>query len=68
MQGKPANRIAALRPGEARSAVKAGLALNPAFTISRARDHWAASSDDPTYLSRLEPVFEGMRMAGVPES
>jgi tetratricopeptide (TPR) repeat protein len=54
------------RLDEARSAVKAGLTVNPAFTISRAR-HWTASSDDPTYLSQLEPVFEAMRMAGVPE-
>ena len=55
------------RLDEARSAVKAGLALNPAFTISRARAAWTAQSDDPTYLAQLEPIFEGMRKAGVPE-
>ena len=55
------------RLDEARSAVKAGLALNPAFSISRARAAWTAMSDDPTYLAQLEPVFEGMRKAGVPE-
>jgi TolB-like protein/Tfp pilus assembly protein PilF len=55
------------RLDEARSAVKAGLTLNPAFTISRARTHWTAMSDDPTYLARLEPILEGMRKAGVPE-
>jgi TolB-like protein/class 3 adenylate cyclase/Flp pilus assembly protein TadD len=52
---------------EARSAVKAGLALNPAFTISRARALWTAMSDDPTYLAQLEPLFEGLRKAGMPE-
>ena len=40
------------RLDEARSAVKAGLALNPAFTISRARAAWTAMSDDPTYLAQ----------------
>ena len=55
------------RLDEARSAVKAGLALNPTFTLSRARALWAARSDDPTYLAQLEPVFDGMRKAGLPE-
>ena len=52
---------------EARSAVKAGLTLNPAFAISPARASWTAISDDPTYLAQLEPVLEGLRKAGVPE-
>jgi len=55
------------RPGEAHSAVKAGLALSPAFSISRARADWTAISDDPTYLAQLEPIFDGLRKAGVPE-
>jgi tetratricopeptide (TPR) repeat protein len=55
------------RLDEARSAVKAGLALNPTYIISRARAGWTAMSDDPTYLAQLEPIFEGMRKAGVPE-
>ena len=55
------------RLDEAHSAVKAGLALNPAYTISRARAAWTAMSDDPTYLAQLEPILEGMRKAGVPE-
>ena len=55
------------RLDEARSAVKAGLALNPTFTVSRARASWTAMSDDPTYLAQLEPIFEGLRKAGVPE-
>jgi tetratricopeptide (TPR) repeat protein len=53
---------------EARSTVQAGLALNPTFTISRASINWSAPSDDPIYLAQLEPVIEGLRLAGVPES
>jgi TolB-like protein/class 3 adenylate cyclase len=55
------------RLDEARSAVKAGLALNPAFTVSRAHAAWTAMSDDPTYLAQLEPLLQGMGKAGVPE-
>jgi hypothetical protein len=55
------------RLDEARSAVKAGLALNPAFAIFRAHAAWTAMSADPTYLAQLEPIFEGLRKAGVPE-
>ena len=55
------------RLDEAYSAVKAGLALNPAYLISRIRDAWTARSDDPTYLAKIEPILEGMRKAGVPE-
>ena len=55
------------RLDEARSAVKAGLALNRPFAISRARAAWMARSDDPTYLANLEPIFDGLRKAGVPE-
>jgi TolB-like protein/class 3 adenylate cyclase len=55
------------RLDEAHSAVKAGLALNPAFTVSRARALWTALSDEPTYPAQLEPIFEGLRKAGLPE-
>ena len=55
------------RLDEAQSAVTAGLALNPAFTISRARAAWTAMSDSPTYLAQLESIFEGLRKAGTPE-
>jgi TolB-like protein/class 3 adenylate cyclase len=55
------------RLDDAHSAVKSGLALNPTFTISRARAAWTAMSDDPSYLAQLEPILEGMRKAGVPE-
>ncbi len=52
---------------EAHSAVKAGLALNPSFAISRARAAWTAMSYHPTFLAGLEPILEGLRKAGVPE-
>ena len=55
------------RMDEARSAVKTGLALNPAYTISRARDTRTARSDDPTYLAQLKPIVDGLRKAGLPE-
>ena len=55
------------RLDEARSAVKASLALNPTFSISRARALWTAMSDDPRYLAQLEPIVEGLRKAGMPE-
>ena len=55
------------RLDEARSAVKAGLALSPAFSVSRSRAGRTTMSDDPTYLAQLEPIFDGLRKAGVPE-
>ena len=55
------------RLDEARSAVETGLALNPKFTISRARTVWTAQAVDATYLAQLVPIYEGMRKAGVPE-
>ena len=55
------------RLDEAHSAVKASLALNPAFVISRAHAGRKAMSDDPTYLAGLERIFDGLRKAGVPE-
>jgi tetratricopeptide (TPR) repeat protein len=50
---------------QARAAAKAGFAINPGFTIRRFRD--AASGDNPTYLAYRERLYEGMRVAGVPE-
>jgi TolB-like protein/class 3 adenylate cyclase len=55
------------REDDAHSAVKAGLALNPAFTVSSARATYIPVSDDPTYLAQTEAVLDGMRKAGVPE-
>jgi tetratricopeptide (TPR) repeat protein len=55
------------RLDEARSSVRAGLALNPSLTISRARANWTAMSDDPSHLAQLERLLEGLHMAGAPE-
>jgi tetratricopeptide (TPR) repeat protein len=55
------------RLDEARSAVRAGLTFNPDFSISRARSAWTAMSDDPTFLTLLDIIFDGLRKAGVPE-
>jgi tetratricopeptide (TPR) repeat protein len=56
------------RLDEARSTVTTGLALNPTFTVTRARALWTATSGDPTYLTGLEPAFDGLRNAGLPEA
>jgi len=55
------------RLDEAHSSVRAGLALNPAYTLSRARAGYRAMSDDSTYLAQLERLLEGLHKAGVPE-
>ncbi len=53
------------RLDDARAASRAGLAINPTFTISRYRA--GAQSDNPTYLAQREHIYEGTRKAGVPE-
>ncbi len=50
---------------EARAAVRAGLALDPTFTIRRMRG--IVLSVDPTFRSGSRRVRDGMRLAGVPE-
>jgi tetratricopeptide (TPR) repeat protein len=50
---------------EAREAVRAGLNLDPGFTIARFRS--VTFGDHPVYLAGRERMSEGMRMAGVPE-
>src|SRR6266568_1345643 len=50
---------------EARAAGKAGLALEPSFTIGRFRA--GARSDSPAYLCGRGRIYEGMRQAGIPE-
>ncbi len=50
---------------EARTAARAGLALQPDFTLRRYREN--ALSDNPVYLAGRERSCEGMRLAGVPE-
>ena len=51
------------RMSEARAATKAGLALNPTFTIRRLRA--GASSDNPTYLAQRNRVIDDLRKVGV---
>jgi TolB-like protein/class 3 adenylate cyclase/Flp pilus assembly protein TadD len=53
------------RMTEARETVRAGLALNPAFTIARYRA--SPSSDNPRYLAGLARILDALRNAGVPE-
>jgi TolB-like protein len=51
-------------PDEARAAARAGLALDPSFTLRRLRE--SPNSDNPTYLATRERIYEGMRLAGLP--
>ena len=51
---------------EARVSTQAGFALDPDFSMRRYRLFYS-SSDNPTFLAERERVYEGMRMAGVPE-
>ncbi len=53
------------RLDEARKELKAGLAVNPSFTLRRFRA--GAESDNPVYLAQHARVIEGMRLAGAPE-
>jgi TolB-like protein len=50
---------------EARATAQAALALNPSFSIRRYRTN--TPSTHPVYLAGRERVYEGLRMAGVPE-
>ena len=50
---------------EARAAVRAGLALDPGFTIRRTRG--LILSSDPTFRAGSRRIRDGMLMAGVPE-
>jgi len=50
------------------AAAKAGLAIQPEFTIARLRAMlMRAQGDNPTVWKQTERAFEGMRKAGVPE-
>ena len=53
------------RHDDARDAARAGLMLDPGFTIRRFRA--SVASDNPIYLARRERIYEGMRRAGLPE-
>jgi len=50
---------------EAQATARAGLALNPSFSIRRFRAN--TPSNNPMYLAGRERVYEGLRMAGVPD-
>jgi len=50
---------------EALEAAKAGLALDPRFTVRRYRDN--PLSQNPTYLAQRKRICDGMVAAGVPE-
>ena len=50
---------------EARSEVRAGLAMNPTFTLARFRA--GAMSDDPAVAAGWERYVDSLREAGVPE-
>jgi TolB-like protein/class 3 adenylate cyclase len=52
---------------EARAAVKAGLAVDPTFTIRRLKKASNPFSDDPGFRAGGKHVIQGMRMAGVAE-
>ena len=53
------------RLDEARREVKAGLAVDPKFTLGRFRA--GDQSDNAVYLAQRARLAEGMRFAGVPE-
>ena len=50
---------------QARAAARAGLTLDPTFTIRRYRAN--APSNHPTFLAARQRFYEGMLIAGVPE-
>jgi tetratricopeptide (TPR) repeat protein len=52
---------------DARFSAKAGLALDPGFTIRRYDSDCFFLSDNPAWLDRRERFYEGMRLAGVPK-
>jgi tetratricopeptide (TPR) repeat protein len=54
------------RLNEAQSATQAGLAVDPAYSISRALQDTSAS-DNATFRAQRVRLFDGMRRAGVPE-
>jgi hypothetical protein len=55
------------RQEAARTAVRAGLALDPTFTIRRARLFLTSVRDNAIWQSQTERIFDGMHKAGVPE-
>jgi TolB-like protein/Flp pilus assembly protein TadD len=53
------------RAAEAQAARDAGLLLDPNFTIARYRNE--SRSQNPVFLAQRERIYEGLRLAGVPE-
>jgi tetratricopeptide (TPR) repeat protein len=53
------------RLNEARAAAKAGLTLDPTFTIRRLKA--IRYSDNPKFRAASKRILQGMRMAGIPE-
>ena len=53
------------RADEARAAREAGMQLDPNFTVARFRNE--RRSQNPTFLAQRERIYEGLRLAGVPE-
>jgi TolB-like protein/Tfp pilus assembly protein PilF len=53
------------RGDDAQAEVRAGLALEPQFTIRRFRA--GAQSDNPTYVKQRERIIQAMQKAGIPE-
>jgi TolB-like protein/Tfp pilus assembly protein PilF len=50
---------------EAKAAARAALVLDPTFTIRRLRA--TLPSNNPTFLAGRDRIYEGLRLAGVPE-
>ena len=55
------------RLDEARSAVRAGLALDPTFAVSRARAVLDGEERRPEVSGSARTLFDGLRKAGMPE-
>jgi len=55
------------RQEAARTAVRAGLALDPAFTVRRERIILTSMSDSAIWQPQAERILDGMHTAGVPE-
>jgi TolB-like protein/DNA-binding winged helix-turn-helix (wHTH) protein len=53
------------RVKESRDEAEAGLARNSTLTISNFRD--GAESDNPIFLKQRNNIYEGLRLAGIPE-
>jgi TolB-like protein/tetratricopeptide (TPR) repeat protein len=53
------------RVNEAREVRTTGFDLDPHFTVARFRNE--RRSENPTFLAQRERIYEGLRLAGVPE-